>query len=415
MNCTMNSIIKPEVLSPAGNLKTLKTAVDFGADAIYFAGREFGMRAAANNFTIDEIADGVQYAHKKGAKAYLTLNTLPRNGDIDRLPEFIESVAAQGIDAFIVTDIGVISLCKKHAPDVPLHISVQTGVVNYMSARAYHDMGADRVVVARELSIDEIAEIRAKTPKELELEAFAHGAVCMAVSGRCLLSNYMTGRDSNRGECAQPCRWKYQLVEEKRPGQYMRVIEDDDGSYILNARDMCMIEHIPELYKAGVSCLKLEGRAKTEYYVAAVTNAYARATAEFEKIGMDYKPSAALVEEVMKISHRVYSTGFYFGKPENGQVYDNGGYIREYELAGVVLSHENGVTTVSQRNRFFPGTLDILDPAYGQLEIEADKLFDQDMQEIECARHAEQQVKFYSRPLTEGAFLRIKKRDVNSV
>ena len=342
-----------------------------------------------------------------GAKAYLTLNTLPRNDEVDRLPEFISAVAAQGIDAFIVTDIGVIGMCKKYAPNVSVHISVQTGIVNYMSARAYHDMGADRIVVARELSLSEIAEIRAKTPKELEIEAFAHGAICMAVSGRCLLSNYLTGRDSNRGECAQPCRWNYQLVEEKRPGEYMRVIEDDDGSYILNAKDMCMIEHIPEMYKAGVSCLKLEGRAKTEYYVAAVTNAYARATREFEKVGMEYKLPPELLEEVMKISHREYSTGFYFDKP--GQVYDSGGYIREYELIGVVESHEDGLTTIAQRNKFYPGTVDVIDPVYGQFELDTGELFDKNMQPLECARYAAQPVKFYSRPLSVGAFVRVRK------
>lgn len=404
----MKKIIKPEVLSPAGNLKTLKIAIDYGADAVYFAGREFGMRAAANNFTIEEIKEGVDYAHAHGAKAYLTLNTLPRNDEVDRLPEFISAVAAQGIDAFIVTDIGVIGMCKKYAPNVSVHISVQTGIVNYMSARAYHDMGADRIVVARELSLSEIAEIRAKTPKELEIEAFAHGAICMAVSGRCLLSNYLTGRDSNRGECAQPCRWNYQLVEEKRPGEYMRVIEDDDGSYILNAKDMCMIEHIPEMYKAGVSCLKLEGRAKTEYYVAAVTNAYARATREFEKVGMEYKLPPELLEEVMKISHREYSTGFYFDKP--GQVYDSGGYIREYELIGVVESHEDGLTTIAQRNKFYPGTVDVIDPVYGQFELDTGELFDKNMQPLECARYAAQPVKFYSRPLSVGAFLRVRKQ-----
>lgn len=407
MGVLMKKIIKPEVLSPAGNLKTLKIAIDYGADAVYFAGREFGMRAAANNFTIEEIKEGVDYAHAHGAKAYLTLNTLPRNDEVDRLPEFISAVAAQGIDAFIVTDIGVIGMCKKYAPNVSVHISVQTGIVNYMSARAYHDMGADRIVVARELSLSEIAEIRAKTPKELEIEAFAHGAICMAVSGRCLLSNYLTGRDSNRGECAQPCRWNYQLVEEKRPGEYMRVIEDDDGSYILNAKDMCMIEHIPEMYKAGVSCLKLEGRAKTEYYVAAVTNAYARATREFEKVGMEYKLPPELLEEVMKISHREYSTGFYFDKP--GQVYDSGGYIREYELIGVVESHEDGLTTIAQRNKFYPGTVDVIDPVYGQFELDTGELFDKNMQPLECARYAAQPVKFYSRPLSVGAFLRVRK------
>ena len=405
----MEKIIKPEVLSPAGSLKTLKVAVDFGADAVYFAGQEFGMRAAAANFTIEEIGEGVRYAHERGVKAYLTLNTLPRNNDCDRLPEFIEAVAAQGIDAFIVTDIGVISLCKKYAPNVAIHISVQTGVVNYLTARAYHDMGAERIVVARELSLEEIAEIRAKTPKDLEIEAFAHGAICMAVSGRCLLSNYLTGRDSNRGDCAQPCRWNYKLVEETRPNQYMDIIEDQDGSYILNAKDMCMIEHIPEMYKAGVCCLKLEGRAKTEYYVAAVTNAYARATRKFAEQGLDYKPSEELVREIMKISHRQYSTAFYYGKPEQGQVYTSGGYIRDWELCGVVEDHTDGLTTISQRNRFWPGKVDVLDPKFGQFEIDTGDLFDKDMQPLECARYAAQPVKFYSREISKGAFLRVKK------
>ena len=405
----MSNIIKPEILSPAGNLRTLKVAVDYGADSVYFAGREFGMRAAAANFTTDEIGEGVRYAHEHGAKAYLTLNTLPRNNDIDRLPDFIRGAAAQGIDAFIVTDIGVISMCRKYAPNTAVHISVQTGIVNYMSARAYYEMGAERVVLARELSLEEIAEIRAKTPKELSLEAFAHGAICMAVSGRCLLSSYLTGRDPNRGDCAQPCRWNYHLVEEKRSGEYMQLIEDKDGSYILNAKDMCMIEHLPEMYKAGVDCLKLEGRAKTEYYVAAVTNAYARAAAEFSQTGFDYHPSDELLEEVMKISHREYSTGFYFGQPKDGQVYGSGGYIRDYELVGVVLSHEDGLTTIAQRNRFYPGTLDVLDPVFGQFEIESGTLFDKDMNELECARYAAEPVKFYSRPLSAGAYIRVRK------
>lgn len=402
-----------EVLSPAGNLNRLITAVDFGADAVYFAGKEFGMRAAPGNLSIDEIERGVNYAHKNGTKAYITLNTLPRNDEISRLPEFISAAADCKIDAFIVTDVGIINLVKKYAPNTQLHISVQTGIVNYQSAQFYYDLGATRVVVARELTLEEIAEIRAKTPKELELEAFVHGSVCMSVSGRCLLSNYMVGRDANRGDCAQPCRWKYHLVEETRPGEYMPIVEGDDGSYILNAQDMCMIEHLPELHKAGVTSFKIEGRAKTEYYTAAVTNAYRQAVDGYIASGYhdNYKASTEIVSEVYKISHRVYSPGFYFGTPKKGQVYDNAGYIRDYQLIALVLDYDEneGIATVAQRNKFYPGTYDVLEPKKGSFNITVDRLFNKDMQQLESAKYAADIVKFKcDTPLKKGSFIRIK-------
>ncbi len=399
-----------EILSPAGDLTRFKAAVDFGADAVYFGGKQFGMRAAPGNLTADEMKTAVSYAHTANKKAYLTLNTLPRNDELPALPQFIETAADAGVDAFIVTDVGCIDLVKKYAPHCELHISVQTGIVNYQSAMFYYNLGANRVVLARELTLEEIAQIRAQTPQDLELEAFVHGSICMSVSGRCLLSDYLTGRDANRGDCAQPCRWKYRLVEEKRPGEYMPVVQEDTGSYILNAKDLCLIEHLPELYQAGITSFKIEGRAKTEYYTAAVTYAYRQAADGFINSGYSagYRPDPAIVEEVYKISHRVYSTGFYFGTPRSGQVYDNGGYIREYELIGVVQDYQDGIATVLQRNKFYPGNYDVLEPGR-QFLITVDALFDKDMQQIESAKHAAQIVKFKSPPLKKGAFLRIQK------
>lgn len=402
-----------EVLSPAGDLTRLKAAVDFGANAVYFAGKEFGMRSAPGNFTFDELKEGIEYAHKNDCRAYITLNTLPRNNETAVIDEFIKEVAKYNPDAFIVTDLSAIEKVKEFAPDAEVHISVQTGIVNYETANFYYKLGAKRIVVARELTLKEIAEIREKTPDNLEIEAFVHGAICMSVSGRCLLSNYMTGRDSNHGDCAQPCRWNYRLVEEKRPGEYMPIYEDEQGTYILNAKDMCLIEHIPQLYNAGITSFKIEGRAKTEYYTAAVTNAYAKAVEAFEKSGFsdDFKLPESILKEVYKISHRDYSCGFYFGKPNEtqGQVYDNAGYIRDYELIAVVDDYQDGLATVMQRNKFYPGTYDVLEPKRGSFEITVDKLFDKDMNELESAKFAADVVKFYSEPLKKGSFIRIKK------
>jgi len=393
-----------EILSPAGDLIRLKTAVDFGADAVYFGGREFGMRAAPSNLTIDEIYDGCEYAHKNGVRAYLTLNTLPRNDEIARLPDFIKKTA-DAVDAYIVTDVGVIDLVKSIIKNPEIHISVQSGIINYETANFYHKLGAKRIVAARELSLSEISEIRKKTPPELEIEAFVHGAVCMSVSGRCLISNYLTDRDANRGECSQPCRWKYALCEETRPGEYMPIFEENGYSHILNANDMCLINHIPELHEAGITSLKIEGRAKTEYYVAATAKAYRHAVDGYLKQGKNYKPEQWIIEEMDKISHRIYTTGFYFGEPT--QEYDFAGYIRDYELAAVVEDYKNGYAAVSQRNKFSPGEFDILPPKGKPFIIKTDKIFDENMNEIENAPHPKMTVKFLSPPLEKGSFIRI--------
>ena len=391
----------------------LKAAVDFGANAVYFAGKDFGMRAAPGNFTIDEIKQGIEYAHSNDCRAYITLNTLPRNDELDGITEFIKQTAKLCPDAYIITDLSSIEKVKKYAPDAEIHISVQTGILNYETANFYYNLGAKRIVVARELSLKEIRQIRENSPDDLEIEAFVHGAICMSVSGRCLLSNYMTGRDSNRGACAQPCRWNYRLVEEKRPGEYMPIYEDEQGTYILNAKDMCLIEHIPEVFKAGVTSFKIEGRAKTEYYTAAVTNAYRKAVDGFVESGYsdDYVVDQNVISEVYKISHRDYSTGFYFNRPDEtqGQVYDNAGYIRDYELIAIVQDYKDGIATVAQRNKFYPGTYDVLEAGTGSFEITVDKLYDAQMNELESAKFAADIVKFESKPLKKGSFIRIKK------
>ena len=348
---------KLELLSPAGDIVRLKAAVDYGADAVYLAGEEFGMRTAASNFGEEDLRKGVEYAHTRGAKVFVACNTLPHNEEIPRIPEFLEMVADTGADALIASDIGTMGLIKKYAPKLELHISVQSGIVNYETARAFYNMGAKRIVTARELSLNEIAEIRAKTPNELEIEAFVHGAMCVSYSGRCLLSNYLTNRDSNRGECAQPCRWKYYLMEEKRPNQYMPVFENENGTFIFNSKDLCMIRHIPELVKSGVKSFKIEGRVKSEYYVATVVKAYREAIDRYYEQGENYKFDENWFEELGKVSHREYSEGFYFGNPE--EIYSYGSYVRDYDIVGMVQDYdpETQIVTIEQRNRFYKGDI----------------------------------------------------------
>ena len=303
---------KPEVLSPAGDMERLQAALRLAQTAVYLAGTEFGMRSAPANFTEEELAAAVTAAHAQGVRVYLTCNTIPRNAELERLGPFLSFAQDAGVDAFIMTDFGVMELAKRFAPHVDIHISTQAGVANYAAANAFYRMGASRVVLARELTLEEIAGIRTHTPKELELEAFVHGAMCMSFSGRCLLSNYMTGRDANHGDCAQPCRWKYALVEEKRPGQYFPVEETQGGSFILNSRDLCMIRQIPDMIEAGVTSLKIEGRAKSAYYVSVITNAYRLAVGLVH--GTPWSACAAMdCGGNRKISHRPYSTGFYLG------------------------------------------------------------------------------------------------------
>lgn len=383
---------KIELLSPAGDMECLESALKFGADAVYLAGTQFGMRMASKNFTAEQIKDAVEKAHKQGVKVHVTCNTLPRNNEIDLLPEFLTNVQECGVDALIIADLGVMSLAAKYAPKVQRHVSTQAGVVNYLTARTLYDMGATRVVLARELPLEEIAEIRAKTPKEMEIETFVHGSMCVSFSGRCLISNYLTGRDANRGDCAQPCRWKYQLFEEHREGQYFPIEEDGDGTFLYNSRDLCMIEHIPELVKAGIDSLKIEGRAKSAYYVSVVTNAYRHAIDEYYENGGNSPLSDWIKEELEKVSHREYSTGFFFGG-EPGQTTDNGGYIRNYEVVAVCDEYKDNTAFLTQRNRFFSGDrLDVLPPSGEPFEIIVDCMQNEKGELIEVAPHAMQKV-----------------------
>lgn len=399
---------KPELLAPAGDMERLKAAILFGADAVYLAGKEFGMRSASPNFSNDELAAAVKFAHENNVKVHLTCNTAAHNDELSKLPEFLELAQSIGIDAFIIADIGIMRMAQKYAPNVKIHVSTQAGVVNYAAANAFFELGASRVVLAREVSLDEISEIRAKTPKALELEAFVHGAMCVSFSGRCLLSNYFTGRDANRGGCAQPCRWKYALMEQTRPGQYFPIKEDGSGSYILNSKDLCMINHIPELVKAGISSFKIEGRAKSTYYTAVATNAYRHGIDEYFKSPSSHLPDW-IPEELNKISHREYNTGFYFGG-EPGQVYESGGYVRDYEVIAICTDYSNGIATLSQRNRFFSGdTADVLEPDKEPYALKLDGITDENGSAVQSANHAQMNIYLKTAsPISVGAILRKK-------
>ena len=334
-------------------------SVLYGADAVYLAGTDFGMRSFAGNFTPEELPKAVAFAHSHGVKVHVTVNTMPRNEEIAQLPSYLEQLQDAGVDALIVADMGAFMLAGKYAPKCQRHISTQQSIANYECAKAWYDLGASRVVLARELNLEEIRTIREKTPKELEIETFGHGAMCVSYSGRCLLSNYMTGRDSNRGACAQPCRYQYALVEEKRPGEYFPVYEDEKGTYILNSRDMCMIDHLKQLQEAGVDCIKIEGRAKSAYYAAIVTGAY-RHCIDDVAAGRPIDP--VWRDEVDHVSHRIYSTGFYFGQP--GQYTENSRYIRQWQVCAIVEScDEKGLALCSLRNKFSQGdTLEAVGP-----------------------------------------------------
>ncbi len=401
----------PELLAPAGDRERLEAAVRFGADAVYLGGTSFGMRAAPANFTFDELRSAVAYAHERGVRVYLTCNTLPRNAEIDELPAFLTAWADCGVDAFIITDLGVMELARRYTPQVEIHVSTQAGVVNFAAAHAFYALGAKRIVTAREMSLSEIGELRARTPGDLEIECFVHGAMCVSFSGRCLLSNYLTGRDSNRGDCAQPCRWKYHLVEEKRPGQFFPIGEDQDGTYLLNARDMCMIEHIPELVQAGVTSFKIEGRAKSAYYTAVVTNAYRCAIDRYLNAAdqTTYHPEPWILEELSRVSHREYCTGFYFEKPQaDAQIFYEGGYRRYWEVAALAEDTADGLLHAVQRNRFYRGeTLSVLEAGKAPYEITVQELYDAEGVPLESAPHPMMRVWVRcARTVAPGAILR---------
>ena len=380
----MQVVKKPELLAPAGDFERLRMAVAYGADAVYLAGGDFGMRAFAGNFDPDELRQAVELCHTNGVKVHVTCNILPRNEDVARIPEFLEYLNDVGVDAAIVADLGVFRLAQKYAPRVQLHMSTQAGIANYESARMWHDLGASRVILARELSLDEVRELRAKVPAELEVETFVHGAMCVSYSGRCVLSNYMTGRDAQRGACAQPCRYKYALMEEKRPGEYFPVEEDSKGAYIFRSRDMCMIDHVGELMEIGVDSLKIEGRAKSAYYAACVTNAYRHAI-DAAAAGESLNPIWR--SEVEKVSHRHYSTGFFYGQP--GEYTEDGRYIRQWQVIAQVEScDENGNAVLSLRNKFAKGDrVELVAPGLEPIAFDVPMMEDMDGLALEEPRN----------------------------
>ncbi|SHJ57268.1 putative protease [Clostridium cavendishii DSM 21758] len=362
---------KPEILAPAGSLEKLKTAIDFGADAVYLGGSKLNLRAFADNFTNEQISEGVKYAHDRGKKVYVTMNVFPHNADLNGLEEYLTELYNLKVDAIIASDPAIIATAREVVPNLEIHLSTQANNVNWRSAKFWYDQGVKRIVLAREVGFKEIREMREKLPEECDIEAFVHGSMCMAYSGRCLLSNYMTGRDANRGACAQACRYKYYLVEEKRPGEYFEIKEDDRGSYIMNSKDLCMIKHIPEIVESGIYSLKIEGRMKSPYYVAAIVKAYRQALDAYLEDPEHYEFKQEWLDNLMKVSHRKYHTGFYFGKSAE-QIYESSSYIREYDIVGVVRDYDAETSTaiIEQRNRIFEGnTVEVLRPEGDYFEV----------------------------------------------
>lgn len=385
---------KTELLIPASNLEVLKTAVIFGADAVYIGGEAFGLRAKAKNFSREEMQEGIEFAHEHGVKVYVTANILAHNEDLEGASKYFEELREIGPDAIIVADPGMFMLARKICPQIELHISTQANNTNYLTYDFWYSQGAKRVVSARELSLKEIREIRRHIPQDMEIESFVHGAMCMAYSGRCLLSNFMTGRDANRGACTHACRWKYSLVEEKRPGEYMPVYEDEGGTYIFNSKDLCMIEHIPEMLEAGIDSLKIEGRMKTALYVAAVTRTYRRALDDYRESEEKYRANMEWYKaEIGKCTYRQFTTGFYFGKTdESSQIYDNNTYVNEYIYLGIVGKvDERGFARIEQRNKFLKGdVIELMKPDGQNVETRVRAIYDEEGQEVDSAPHPKQ-------------------------
>ncbi len=400
---------KPELLAPCGDRERLLSAVQYGADAVYLAGKSFGMRRAPSNFDEEGLAWAVNFCHEHGVKVYVTCNTLPRNWELPELPGFLAYCQKIKVDAFIVTDLGVLAMAKQYAPQVELHVSTQAGVVNYAAANAFYRLGAKRIVLAREITLDEIREIREHVPADLELEAFVHGAMCMSFSGRCLISNYLTGRDANRGECAQPCRWEYFVTEKKRPEEHFPLVQEPEGAYLFSSKDLCMIGHLPEMAAAGIGSLKIEGRAKSAYYVASATAAYRRALDFLWEHPGEPLPEDIL-EETEKLSHREYSTGFYLGG-EPGQIPGDDRYVRNYEVVAVCEENVNGLVTLRQRGKFFRGeTVDVLQPGTAPFTAGLEEIWNENREPIASAPHAEMKVYWRTgAPVVPGAYLRVKR------
>jgi len=407
---------KIELLAPAGDLEKLKMAIIYGADAVYLGGESFGLRKGSKNFSLEEIEEGINFAHERGKKVYVTLNIIPHDEDMEGLEEYVTKLHEMKVDGVIVADLGMMSVISRTVPDLPIHISTQASITNYETIMFYYNLGVRRVVLARELSLKQIENLTKRLPKDMEIETFVHGAMCISYSGRCLLSNYMTGRDANRGDCAHPCRYKYAFVEEKRPGEYFPVFEDEDGTFIMNSKDLCMIEHIPELIKAGIKSFKIEGRVKSSYYVATVVRSYRMAIDEYYKNPEEYKFNEKWLEEIKKASHRDFTTGFYFGKPTSeAQVYTSSSYIRGYDFVGLVLDYdeETKLATVEQRNRMFVGDeIEVFGPNKDYFIQKIDKMWDEEGNEIDVAPHPQQIVRIHmEKPVSRMDILRKKRED----
>lgn len=388
---------KVELLAPAGDLDKLKMAILYGADAVYLGGEAFGLRKSSKNFSLEDIKSGVEYAHERGKRIYITLNIVPHDDDLEGLEEYIKYLYDINVDAVIVSDPGMFSIVKRTVPDLQIHISTQASVTNYETIMFWYSLGVRRIVLARELSFEEIKAITSKIPEDLEIEAFVHGSMCMSYSGRCLMSNYMTDRDANRGDCSQPCRYKYHVVEEKRPGEYFPIVENDEGSFIFNSKDLCMIEHIEKLVESGINSFKIEGRVKSSYYLATVIRAYRIAIDEYLNDPEHYTYKAEWLDEVKKVSHRDFTTGFYLGKTDkDSQIYSSSSYVRGFDFVGMVLDYdpETKIATMEQRNRIFVGDeIEIFGPGKDYFSQTIEKMWNDKGEEIEVAPHAQQIIK----------------------
>lgn len=385
---------KPELLAPAGTLEKLKFAVQYGADAVYIAGKKYGLRAFAGNFDREQMAEGIAFAHARQVKVYVTVNIFAHNDDFAELEEYLHELVELGVDAIIASDPGVIRISRQVVPELPVHISTQANTTNWSAVQFWKDLGAERVVLARELTLPEIKEIKEKV--DIELETFVHGAMCISYSGRCLLSNYMTERDSNQGQCAQACRWNYNLVEEKRPNEFYPIQEDERGTYVFNSQDLCLLSHLPELIETGICSLKIEGRMKSAYYVATIIRAYRNMIDAYYGATVISGDIHFWMEELQKVSHRPYTTGFYFGKPEKGALtLDDSQYIKPYDFIGVVQNYdaETGIATIEQRNHFAVGdTVEFFSPNYGWFQQTITEMWDKKGESITVAPHAQQMI-----------------------
>lgn len=402
---------KPELLAPAGDLEKLKIAVLYGADAVYIGGEAYGLRAKAKNFDLNTMAEGIQFAHDHGAKVYVTANIFAHNTDFEGMAEYFQAIEQIGADALIISDLGVFSVAREAVPNMEIHVSTQANNTNYMSAKMWYQLGAKRVVIARELSFQEVKQIREKIPEDMDIEAFVHGAMCISYSGRCLLSNYLSGRDANKGACSHPCRWKYHLVEETRPGEYMPIEENERGTYIYNSKDLCMIEHIPDIIEAGIMSLKIEGRMKTPFYVGTVVKAYRQAIDDYLSDPALYKEKLpSYFEEVSKASHRDYTDGFYYQKPDgNQQIYGSNTYIRGYDFIGVVQEDsKEGIAVVEQRNKFSIGDeIEVLPAKGDSFTMTVSKMWDQEGNSLESAPHPQQILQIlFEKPVRKFDMLR---------